>query len=386
MSFGGDSVNVYAEAKTEYTRQLCQNLTPAFHIYFLDLFKYAKENTKEFLQVGWDFQELLQEIPDWSQDKVLRETEKIIRESRCDYLEELLTAVFIAHTKVLSAIRITTKQKKLQLTIPKLDHFLHRTLRETGRLIWGNTFLFLDEGNSIDRQKNMRQVEFIIQEGIQQSIRSLLPVKTILREYLNDEGEDADGDGDVDEDDDEDDIKKHKSKKEEVKPEEVKPEEVKPEEVKTEEVKTEEVKPEEVKTEEVKTEDETDDETNDEVVKKVRLSKDEKSIQPPVILVPKNGVVSITKEESFASIQPMQEQQGQQEQQEQQEQQVQQVQGPTLVVDTEPSVSFTNMDTVFDSDNPERNAITENIYEDEIETIQTLDLPPEPMDEFEELT
>jgi hypothetical protein len=45
---------------------------------------------------------------------------------------------------VLSAIRITTKQKKLQITIPKLDHFVHRTLRETGRLLWNNAFLFAD--------------------------------------------------------------------------------------------------------------------------------------------------------------------------------------------------------------------------------------------------
>ena len=194
MNVGGDSINVYAEAKTEYTRQLCQILSPAFQIYFLDLLKVAKDKEPETKRLLWNFQALLQEIPDWNQDKVLRETEKIQRDSNCDYLEELLTAVFIAHTKVLSAIRITTKQKKLQITIPKLDHFIHRTLRETGRLLWNNAFLFAEQGSSMDRQKNMRQVEALIVEGIQQSIRSLLPVKTILREYLNDD-EGAEGEG-----------------------------------------------------------------------------------------------------------------------------------------------------------------------------------------------
>jgi threonine synthase len=39
-------------------------------------------------------------------DKVHREVTKLVSEIQCDYLEELVTAVFIAHTKVLTAIRI----------------------------------------------------------------------------------------------------------------------------------------------------------------------------------------------------------------------------------------------------------------------------------------
>jgi glycosyltransferase involved in cell wall biosynthesis len=39
-------------------------------------------------------------------------------------------------------VSLTNKQKKLQITIPKLEHFLHRTLIECARLFWTNTFLF----------------------------------------------------------------------------------------------------------------------------------------------------------------------------------------------------------------------------------------------------
>jgi hypothetical protein len=106
--------------------------------------------------------------------------------------------VFIAHTKVLSAIRLTNKQKKLQITIPKLEHFLHRTMTECARLLWTNTYLFAGSGTSIERQKNMRQIESIINEGILQGVRSMLPVKSILREYLTSDG---DTDTDVGEDD-----------------------------------------------------------------------------------------------------------------------------------------------------------------------------------------
>ena len=323
MNVGGDSINVYAEAKTEYTRQLCQILSPAFQIYFLDLLKVAKDKEPETKRLLWNFQALLQEIPDWNQDKVLRETEKIQKDSNCDYLEELLTAVFIAHTKVLSAIRITTKQKKLQITIPKLDHFIHRTLRETGRLLWNNAFLFAEQGSSMDRQKNMRQVEALIVEGIQQSIRSLLPVKTILREYLNDD----EGEGEGAEDEEEGEAEVVATKEAEV------------------ETKLEEKPAEPVPVVEANTQ----------------------SVQAPKSSM--KSTVTVNKE---AGVEPAPEgHEGQQ----------------TLVVDTEPTVSFTNMDTIFDSNDLEGNEIaTHSMFEGgEVERIETIDAPPEPIDGFEDL-
>jgi outer membrane biosynthesis protein TonB len=181
-------ISVYGEAKGEYTRQLCIFLIPSLETYFLELLNEAKAQSPAPQKNLWHFQSLLQAIPDWNQDKVLRETEKIQKDCRCDYLEELLTAVFIAHTKVLSAIRLTTKQKKLQITIPKLDHFLHRVLSECARCLWTNAFLFA-ETNSIEKQKNLRQVSALIQEAILQAIRGLLPVKSILREYLHEDEE-----------------------------------------------------------------------------------------------------------------------------------------------------------------------------------------------------
>lgn len=354
-------MNVYAEAKSEYTRQLCQILAPAVQLYFLDLLKIAKEKDSDPRRMLWNFQALLQEIPDWNQDKVLRETERIQRESNCDYLEELLTAVFIAHTKVLSAIRITTKQKKLQITIPKIDHFLHRTLRETGRLLWGNAFLFAEQGTPIDRQKNMRQVEVLIQEGIQQSIRSLLPVKTILREYLNDE---AEGTG---EEDDGEDEKSESKAEDEV-------------EVKAKSVEEPEPEPE-----------------SEPVAKKEPLVavptapapatavEEPAKVQPEVLTVPitstseSKSVVNIIKQEAPAPTGTV-------------TNQVILPSAPaplqTLVVDTEPSVSFTNMDTIFDSEHPEDNVISESPRHDEeveIDHVEVIDAPPEPLDGFEDL-
>jgi hypothetical protein len=188
----GEGVSVYAEAKSEYTKQLCQYIVPSIQQYFLDLLEEAKQKEEDSKRVLLMFQTLLEDISDWNVDKVQRETGSIVSGSQCDYLEELMTAVFIAHTKVLSAIRLTTKQKKLQITIPKLDHFIHRILRECSRLLWSNTYLFSTSAPSLERQKNLRIIENFLQEGVLQGIRSMLPVKNILREYLKDDDEGLD--------------------------------------------------------------------------------------------------------------------------------------------------------------------------------------------------
>jgi hypothetical protein len=163
---------------------------PSIQQYFLDLLEEAKQKEQDPKKVLMMFQTLLEGISEWNVDKVQRETTQIATKSRCDYLEELMTAVFIAHTKVLSAIRLTTKQKKLQITIPKLEHFLHRTLTECARLLWSNTYLFSSSAPTIERQKNLRLIENMLHEGVLQGIRGMLPVKSILREYLKEEDED----------------------------------------------------------------------------------------------------------------------------------------------------------------------------------------------------
>lgn len=250
MDITGEGVSVYAEAKGEYTKQLCQYMLPALQQYFLDMLEDAKVKEPNANRVLLQFQKLLEDVPEWNIDKVQRETTALGKATECDYLEELLTAVFIAHTKVLSAIRLTTRQKKLQITIPRLDHFLHRTFTECSRLIWSNTYLFSPSAPSIERQKNLRQIESILHDGIQQAIRGMLPVKNILREYLRDDVDDeaeaeaeteADAEAEAEAEETKAEAKEEVENKEEAEKAEEKPE-VKPEE--KPEVKLE-VKPEE---------------------------------------------------------------------------------------------------------------------------------------------
>ena len=87
-------ISVYGEAKGEYTRQLSVFLVPVLESYVLGLLEQARVESPSPQKVLWTFQSLLAAIPDWNQDKVVRETDLLQKDCKCDYLEELLTAVY----------------------------------------------------------------------------------------------------------------------------------------------------------------------------------------------------------------------------------------------------------------------------------------------------
>jgi len=187
-----DSIlSVYSDARAEYTKQLCVFLVPAYFQFFTDLLEKTKQ-TSEPKKSLWQFQTNLNDIHDWNMEKVNNEIHTIHTNSGCDYLEDLLTAVFIAHTKVLTAIRLSSNNKKIEINIPKVEHFLFKALCETSKLLWSSTYLFRDGIPGVEKQQNYRNIEQLINDGIVQAVRSLVPVKSILKDFVNNDDDDED--------------------------------------------------------------------------------------------------------------------------------------------------------------------------------------------------
>jgi hypothetical protein len=188
-----ENVATYSEARSEYTKQLATLVVPALFAWFQNLWSRNAADKQRCLSL---FQGECEEVGRWNQDRITDEVRALIERSGCDYMEELMTAVFIAHTKVLTAIRLSTKQKKLSITVPKLDHFIHRIFKESARCFWKTPFLFMDvngsgTSNVVERQKNMLQAEQLLTEAITTAVRGLLPVKQILKDYMEDDEEEA---------------------------------------------------------------------------------------------------------------------------------------------------------------------------------------------------
>jgi len=131
------------------------------------------------------FQNFLTRVPKWNQEIINVETSRIIKTSKCDYLEDILTCVHITQLKILTSIRVSSKQKKIDIDIPKLPDFIHKIYIECARKLYKNVYLFEKHIMPLQQQKNMRECEIIIRECILKVIGDNMPVEKILRAYID---------------------------------------------------------------------------------------------------------------------------------------------------------------------------------------------------------
>ena len=131
------------------------------------------------------FQNFLSRVTKWNQTIIDEETARILTKSGCSYLEDLLTCVHITQLKILTSIRVSQKQKKIELDIPKLSEFIHKTYIKCARKFYSNVYLFEQKIPPLQYQKNMRECETICKDCILDVIRDNMPVEHILRSYMD---------------------------------------------------------------------------------------------------------------------------------------------------------------------------------------------------------
>ena len=82
-------------------------------------------------------------------------------------------------------MRAGNKQKKINITIPKLDEFIHKIYINVARKVYKNVYLFEINIPPLQTQKYQRELEIIVQECILITIRESIPVETILKAYMD---------------------------------------------------------------------------------------------------------------------------------------------------------------------------------------------------------
>jgi hypothetical protein len=176
------------ESRNEWCSRLVSIFTPlvveGFRSIFNESWKLCVENdeTNKYLMT---FQNLLTRIPKWNNTIIEDERRRIIERSGCNYLEDLITCVHVIQLKVLTCIRVGNKQKKIDISIPKLDTFIHKVYINAARKIYSNVYLFERNINPLQLQKNNRELEVIIQECILIAIRDSIPTESIIRAYMD---------------------------------------------------------------------------------------------------------------------------------------------------------------------------------------------------------
>jgi hypothetical protein len=178
------------ESRNEWCGRLVSIFTPLVIEGVQSIFNQAWKICLETEEPGkylMSFQNMLSAIPKWNTTTIEEERKRIIDRSGCGYLEDLITCVHIIQMKILTCIRVGNKQKKIDVSIPNIDMFLHKLYIHVARACYKNVYLFERNISALTVQRNNRELECIVQECIIKTIRESIPTEEIIKAYM-DEG------------------------------------------------------------------------------------------------------------------------------------------------------------------------------------------------------
>ena len=190
-----NNISILAEAKKEYTNQLIQILQPRLYEGFKSMYddtldalgKELEERNTQGSSVIKTYQKILKDIPNWNQIMINKEYERILQTSKCDYLDDLIEAVFVTNIKILSSVQINSSaSQNLNVNVPSAHHFIHKCYIECAKEIYKNPYVF-DNSKLItpkEKHTNLREVLNYADISINSAIRELLPIREILKQGL----------------------------------------------------------------------------------------------------------------------------------------------------------------------------------------------------------
>ncbi len=192
-----DSKNCVLVAKREYTIMLNQHLYPGIYQGLKSIWDDARK-TAAPRRVYEDFQNRLARVKKWNQDVIDNEYRRIVDKSRCEWLDDLIKQVFVINTQILASVNMHTvdPNKKIKVKVPKGDKFIHFCYKECARAFYEEAPLMEDRSgvvSRVDQIKNRQKAYKLITTCIENTVRNMLPIESLLKGTMqpDDEGEDA---------------------------------------------------------------------------------------------------------------------------------------------------------------------------------------------------
>lgn len=182
------SATLLLDAKNEYHKQLTSHLRQPIFNLMKTIYATAEnichqENTPENILMV--FQDNLAQVPKWTKTRRTKEYEEFLKLSKCDWFNELIKFTYVTHVKILTIVNKPRPNVKLSISIPSGGSFYHGVCVNVARELWRSPFLFSKHVGKYEYQKNMRQIEQLIDNSVDTCIRSYIPMKAILQEYLD---------------------------------------------------------------------------------------------------------------------------------------------------------------------------------------------------------
>lgn len=173
-----DSTAILVEAERKFMIKLCNAMTPVMIDAFYEMYKKAVEVSKG-RQTLIHYQTLLQEVPHWNNTIVKQHADAIIKS--CAMFPNLLAAVFVISVKIMSAVRISSDSKKINIKLPSNDVFVHSCYIAAAKSLYEDPYVVVDKMSDQDRRIKMASR---FNELIKEVVDDFIPVQQILDTYI----------------------------------------------------------------------------------------------------------------------------------------------------------------------------------------------------------
>ena len=148
--------------------------------------KTAAQRNKQPDQVLTTFQNLLTQVPKWSEEILDKEVDRIAKASKCDYIEDLLLGVFVSYIRAFASLQqVDSAHVDINFERPSVEKFIHTFYKAGARASWSAAYLFKTIGVSSEQQaRNRRDIETMLAASLNEVIDSFIPWKDISKAYF----------------------------------------------------------------------------------------------------------------------------------------------------------------------------------------------------------
>ena len=147
----------------------------------------ACERNSQLEKTLQTFQNLLTRIPQWNTETLDKEVDRIIKASKCDYIEDLLLGVFVSYIRAFASLQQSeATHVNIEFERPSPSKFIHSYYIAVARKAWQQAYLFKTIGVSAEQQaRNRRDIEAMMETTVSEVVDSFIPWREISRAYFH---------------------------------------------------------------------------------------------------------------------------------------------------------------------------------------------------------
>ena len=173
------------QLKNEYMTNFKVKTVPLFKQGFKSLYDSCKDANKIKKSLLKEYQATVQTVPQWNSVIIDKEYERFVKGTNCEWLGNLIMAVFKATTKELMIFK--NIDPNIDVVVPSPKVFIHACYIEIARVIWKKPQLMYDNYSASKSFEVNEELETVIRTAIDVTINKYLPFESVISKFVANE-------------------------------------------------------------------------------------------------------------------------------------------------------------------------------------------------------